>query len=200
MIKSGPEVLDTNPFVVDFITFGRKKCKIAWILEEGLVTLCSVSYNLKKITSKSIIKVQLVEDRAEIASFLAVCDEGKYMVAGFQDDGNGQSSRLVTFKVKNCSLHLLHILDEYDHGITLKSSFEFLGGFGKNLVWLAASKSFVLTYWFDCESGEMRELVGKRVAGMGQFPVKFPKFHRIGEKSIYFTEETGKVMRLTVRI
>ena len=76
-MKSGPHY----PSIEDFIIFGRKEDKIAWITRNGLAYLSSVRYDLKKITSKSVLQVQLIQERGERPSCLAVCDQGKYLVA-----------------------------------------------------------------------------------------------------------------------
>ena len=192
LMKSGPGNLP----IQDFIIFGRKENKISWITRSGLVNLSSISYDLKKITSKSSHQLELIQGRGEWPQTLAVCDQGKHLVAGLQDD-DYHCSRMMTFKVKNLSLHLLHILDEYNQGLKFKLCFSFIQRFGKHLVWVAASYSDVSTYCFDCESGEMRELVGKRIAYRY---VGIWKFRRIDEKCLYFVDFYGKLVRLTVRI
>ena len=190
-MESGPG----NPNIMDFIIFGRKENKIAWITQYGLVNLSSVSYDSRKITSKTCHQVDLIHERREYPTTLAVCDLGKHLVTGIGD--RYQSSRLMTLEVKNNSLHLLHILDEYDQEFDRKECFSFIQRFGKHLVWVGAPRSIVSTYCFDCESGEMKELAGKRI--VDRYYEIF-KFHRIDEKCLYFVDFKGKLVRLTVRI
>ena len=129
-----------------------------------------------------------MDERKEWASSLAVCDQGKYLVAVFNDEENNLHSRMITLEAKNHSLHFLHILDKYDQRIPYKSCFAFFQRFGKDLLWVTASDSEVLTYCFDCKSGEMRKLVGK---GVLDKDYNMLKFHRIDDKFYISSEMRG---------
>ena len=190
------KVNQDHGFIKDFKIFGRKENKIAWITSNCLIHIYSVNSDLKKIVTKNTHVVKLIGRRPKKISFLEVCDQGKYLVAGFEDRSRMRSSRMSIFQFKGHSLNLLSILEEHDQEIASKSSCLFFGRYWNHLIWVVLSESTALTYCFNSESGDLRELVGKRVHHDEDFPLGLAR----KDQKVFFTGMKCKLMRFSVQL
>ena len=189
-------------FIQDFKLVERKEKKIVSVTAEGLITLCSLSYDLKKICTRNSHKIQLISERKEKPFSLAVCDQGKYLMVGVIQSpwGNWGNSRVLVFRLKNRLIDPLPLGVRDDQYWRVeepsKTNFEFCRRFGKVLIWVGLSDVTAFIYCLDCESGQLRELVERRVYHGELEPLKI---HRIDE-GLYYTGEDAKVMKITVKI
>ena len=93
------------------------------------------------------------------------------------------------------------VLDVYNQEINFKSALEFYGYFGNHLLWTGPTfdyqkKTFVQVFDYDTESGELKELVEKRVKHEESNP---HKMQRVGDE-FYYTGNYGTLMRYWIEL
>ena len=181
--------------ISDFKVFGRKENNLIWITSKQSIELFSVSFDLRKVTSKSKHQIESIDGRLEEPVSLAVCGRGKHILVGFKwlHQIPRQSSGLRIYGRKRRSLVKLAVVKENDDNLRVKSRLAVWRCIGSSFVFVALSKFNAFFYVFDPESGELRELVGKRTGHQASYP---SKIQRLGDK-FYFIGFPGKVMRLT---
>ena len=138
----------------------------------------------------------MIEERKEDPSSMAVCDQGKYLFLALGRRYSFSSSRLMVFEVKGHSVTTLLILDEFHHSVLSKRCLSFFRQLGNYLLWVQLSQFSVHLYCFNSESGELQELVEKRVMHGEEFPDHIEK---VGE-DYYFIGMKAKIIKLTIGV
>ena len=182
--------------------FGLEENKIVCLDQLGEILICSINYDLKKITRKRRNKVELKRDlaRFKFESLVSVSasGQGKYLVVRKRVKKSFDKSTLMLFEVKGCSLVQLATLQQKGHPGWRKRTFGFWRWVGKHALWVALEDSLggdVQLYDFDTDSGRLRELVNQRVSHQE----KKPSILQVSGDKLFYTGNLGFVIALSLK-
>ena len=150
-------------YIRDFSVFGNKVNKLALITSGSLIHFYTLCSRLKKVITKYSHQIPRIQDRNEEPTCLGVDDQGNHLLAGLRNLSVYSHSRMIIYRLSNQLLVPLHVLDENDQKTDPKYLLASVRRVGRSLLWVALSSCQVLFYAFSSESGELRELVEKKV-------------------------------------
>ena len=186
--------------LTDFKVFGRNEDRVVALSSEGLVTLCLVCYDLKRICTKYSYQVQLAGGRGHPLQpmSLAACDKGEIVLVGFAKVAWDMNCRIIVFGLKGRVLAPRFTYD-FENLLAPRDPFflTFCSRFRNHILWIGMFHRKVSFYCLDVESGELKELVDYKMEhGWGNGGPE--KLHRIGEEHFFYWG-VRRLMRLTVR-
>ena len=188
--------MQQRPYIRDFKLFGRRENKIVWVVSGGSINRCSISYDLKKITTKSSSQLRLLQERNEVVSGLEVGEQGKLLLVGLESKNLNFSSRIIIFELKSRVIVPLTILDEVAQRLPTKKILSFFSCFGRHIVWACFSKSEARFYDFDLDSLNLKEIAEKRVDYGDEDPLKVVRI----SQDLYYVGKKGKLMKFGIRL
>ena len=178
----------------DFRLFGEQEDRVISVTCDGYLVLYRLNYDQMEGSVIADFKLELIEDRQEQPWSISLCDRNEYALV---EMGAIICSRMMILKVNGDTLVKNAVLDQYNQKIGCKLASHSYGYLGRHILWVGLSmddNGVAQIYDYDTQSGEMKELVDKRV-GHGEFdPVKI---NRLGDK-FYYTGERGQVMSLSI--
>ena len=185
--------------IEDFKLFGENEDRVVSIADDGYILLYSLNYSKKTGALVGHSLVEMIEERDEKPSSVAVCDKNQHVLV---DIGKKESprvcSRMILLTLNEDSfVKKAVIIDQLSHGIGQKYALECHGYVGTHLIWLGLStddNGFVQIYDFDTESGELEELEEKRVNHQEFHPFKIL---RLGN-GWYYAGGHGQVMKINL--
>ena len=182
---------------VDFRLLGLKEKKLFYLTVKGNIKMCSLSYDLKKICTRTNFKIQPFEGRREIWRYITVCDKSKYLFVHSSEQYSSKSSRMMVLEVKERSLVPLAEINEFQLNTRLKSTLGFWRYIGEHILWAAPNKleGSIHIYDFNTESGELKELTDEKRVKHEEFYVY--KLSRL-EDRLYYAGNRGEIMELSL--
>ena len=191
---------NNDSFIQDLRLFGKGERKVVYMTNLGCISVCCLSYDLRKLCFKSSYQVQLETEKPESSVSLAVYDQGKYILAGTASINPLQSCRMLILRLKDRSIiHTATLYEQAQQGVAngVKFALEFWRRIQGHILWIGLSclDGFVHVYDFDAKSGELRELVDKKVKHQETNPWILQS---LGDK-LYYTGYKGHAMAIAHR-
>ena len=183
----------------DFCFFGEEEKQIVCETISGGLSIFIFNFDLKKICAVYRCQFQLLDERSERPSYMAVDDQNKYIILEVTSIDSDTSSRMLLFELRQRELVLVASIDRLTQSVNDLSAIGCCGNFGSDIVWIGLTiddDGFAEIFCFNTESREFVELEKKRVIHQELFPFQM---HRL-ESQFYYTGLEAKVMKLTYEI
>ena len=181
--------------IQDLELVGPPENKIALIDRNGVIGLCTVNYELKKLCKKNYHQIELIEDRKEGGVAIASSHNGEYLLVSLINSTIYDSSRIILYKIKDHSLVKLGDLDEDRKYLQVKWGLKFFLQAERDLILfgLSGSNRHIQLYSFNTGKKKLKELVKKRLK---HFLFGVLEIHQVGSK-FYFTGLGGQIKELS---
>ena len=152
---------------MDFRVFGKQDDLVISVSKDGLVFLYVLSYDLRKVSTRSHLDLELLGDRKEQGFSVAVNDSGEYALVQTHSMKTFGTSRMFIVKIEGRVLTKAATLDQFSLKIRHMYALDCFGAsVGKHLLWVGLSDYWngqARLYDFDTQTGVLRELEDKRV-------------------------------------
>ena len=185
--------------ILDFKILGEKENMVVSLYASRSVVLHTVNFELRKVCAVHRLKLKMIEERNEGVLSVAVCDKSEYLLVELAalSRGPGHCSRMLILKVQQFRLILLRVLDQHAELNESKFALGCCGYFGAKILWIGLSSwnGLVQAYEYDCDSGELKEFVEKRVYNWELWPCNFWRFGN----EFYYAGQLTKIMKLAVQ-
>ena len=185
--------------IMDFRIFGEKENRLISVMNNGLLSVYSLDFGRKRGVVAEY-QVELIRQRSEFVSTLAVCHKGgSDQVAVNIGCYPTQTSRIVLFQLTESNLVKLASVDHGGESIPEILALEPFERVKGNIHWVGLTRKFdgkALIYDYDLKSGSFEELKDNRLNHLEYEPFHL---HRQGDE-FYYTGSLGHLMSLTVTL
>ena len=181
--------------------FGEKENKMGNFSLEGDFLVHFFNFEMRKLISFNQFKIDLISERLESMTGLAVCDKTEVILIGIRGKFNGDfvCSRVLLMEIVENKLIQKAVIDKYADLIGYQRDVECAGCFGEHILWVALTEGLTKiaqVFHYDSETGAFKELEDQRIEHKEIWPYRI---HRFG-LNFYYTGDEGKVMRLRMNL
>ena len=182
--------------IMDFKLFGEEQRRIVSVTKDGYVILYNLGSGRRRGGVTDCKEIEQMEEREEGGNSVAVCERNEYVLVEVRKSVHPfLCSRMLVFKLNRDSLVMTAGIDLFSQKIGFKCALESCGYGDGRALWVGLTrddKGPIQLYGFDTRSGELDELVDKRVSHQEKYP---RNLHYLKGK-FYYTGSKGKVMSL----